>query len=180
MAICHISAIWKHDLIVPARNDVATGSYANVAGSLGPLSGSLKYANDGVFFYNRRFKVSEITDGLSHTLFTGETIEGDLAIGSNIWSNGNRGNSTMRMTHAPMNTPPGDTQLLRRTGRLSGINIANGAFQSRHPGGANFAYGDGHITFHPRLDRPDRLPRRFPLEPVAKMSPTKPTDKLGL
>ena len=143
-------AVWKHDLIVPARQEVGTGSYANVAGTLGPASSALKYANDGVFFYNRRIKVSEITDGLSHTLFTGETIEGDLAIGSNIWSNGNRLNSTMRVACNPINWPPGDTN--GPCGALpdsTGINIANGAFQSRHPGGANFDYGDGHITFLP-------------------------------
>ena len=141
-------AEYKH--LVPARQDVATGSYANVAGTLGPSSSSLKYANDGVFFYSRRMKVSEITDGLSHTLFTGETIQGDLAIGSNLWTNGNRLNSTMRVACNPINWPPGD-----KNGPCSflpdstGVNIANGAFQSRHPGGANFAYGDGHITFLP-------------------------------
>lgn len=140
-----IYAEWKGE-IVAARNDVATGSYANVAGSQGPPSASLKYANDGVFFYNRRFKQSEITDGLSHTLFTGETIQGDTALGSNMWTNGNRANSTMRTTHAPLNTPPGNTSFGVVT---TGVNVANGAFQSRHPGGANFAYGDGHITFIP-------------------------------
>ena len=142
-------AEYKH--LVPARNEVATGSYANVAGTQGPLSASLKYANDGVFFYNRRIKVSEITDGLSHTLFTGETIQGDLAIGSNIWTNGNRVNSTMRVACNPINWPPGDKNGLCSsvTDALTGTNIANGAFQSRHPGGANFAYGDGHITFLP-------------------------------
>lgn len=36
-------ADYKH--LVPARVDVATCSYANVAGSLGPASGSLKYAS---------------------------------------------------------------------------------------------------------------------------------------
>ncbi len=49
-----IFAEYKH--VVPARVDVTTGSYANVAGTLGANSGNLKYANDGVFFYNRRIK----------------------------------------------------------------------------------------------------------------------------
>jgi prepilin-type processing-associated H-X9-DG protein len=145
-------AVWKHDLIIPARQEVATGSYANVAGALGSSAGgALKYANDGVFFYNRRIKQSEITDGVSHTLFLGETIEGDLAVGSNIWSNGNRWNSTMRGACNPINWPPGDMPP-PPCGALTdstGLNIANGAFQSRHPGGANFAYGDGHVTFLP-------------------------------
>ncbi len=137
-------AEYKHE--VPARNDVSTGSYANVAGSQGPPnSATLKYANDGTFFYNRRIKVSEILDGLSHTLFVGETIMGDLPIGSNIWSNGNRGNSTMRTTANPLNTPPGTDGGAGTM--VSTTNIANAAFQSRHPGGGNFEYGDGHISF---------------------------------
>jgi prepilin-type N-terminal cleavage/methylation domain-containing protein/prepilin-type processing-associated H-X9-DG protein len=139
-------AEWKGS-IIPSRQDVATGSYANVAGSLDPNSGLLKYASDGVFFYNRRFKVSEITDGLAHTLFTGETIQGDLAIGSNMWSNGNRANSTMRLTHAPLNTPPGNKDYGFISNAGDPENVANGAFQSRHPGGGNFAYGDGHVAF---------------------------------
>ena len=143
-------AEWKHE--VPARNDIATCSYAMVAGSQGPPNtAALKYQNDGVFFYNRRFKVAEITDGLSHTLFAGETIKGDTAIGSNIWSNGNRGNSTMRTTRNPLNTPPGEDGgggVITSTATTP-PNIANCAFQSRHPGGGNFAYGDGHITFIP-------------------------------
>ncbi len=101
------------------------------------------------FFTTVASKVSEITDGLSHTLFAGETIQGDLAIGSNLWTNGNRLNSTMRVACNPINWPPGDKNgpcgyLLDAA---TGTNIANGAFQSRHPGGANFGYGDGHITF---------------------------------
>jgi prepilin-type processing-associated H-X9-DG protein len=143
-------AEYKHD--VPTRTEIATGSYANVAGSQGPPNTDLlKYRNDGVFFYARRIKVTEITDGLSHTLFTGETIKGDLGIGSNIWTNGNRGNSTMRTTRNPLNTPPGidgGAGVITVTS-AGGTNIANCAFQSRHPGGANFSYGDGHITFIP-------------------------------
>jgi prepilin-type N-terminal cleavage/methylation domain-containing protein/prepilin-type processing-associated H-X9-DG protein len=140
-------AEYKH--LVPARQNVATCSYANVAGTQGALSGALKYANDGVFFYNRRIKVSEITDGLSHTLFLGETIQGDLAIGSNLWTNGNRLNSTMRVACNPINLPPGDKNGICSylTDAATGTNIANGAFQSRHSGGANFSYGDGHVTF---------------------------------
>lgn len=137
-------ADYKHE--APVRTDIATGSYANVAGTLGPPnSAALKYQNDGTFFYNRRFKIAEILDGLSHTLFVGETIMGDTPIGSNIWTNGNRGNSTMRTTANPLNTPPG---VNGGAGTMvSNTNIANAAFQSRHPGGANFAYGDGHISF---------------------------------
>ncbi len=143
-----VLADYKHE--ATARNDISTGSYANVAGTHGPPNDAyLKYQNDGVFFYNRRFKIAEITDGLSHTLFTGETIQGDNRFGSNIWSNGNRGNSDMRTTANPLNTPPGADGGGGTITSGSGdtANVANCAFQSRHPGGGNFAYGDGHVVF---------------------------------
>jgi prepilin-type processing-associated H-X9-DG protein len=53
----------------------------------------------------------------------------------------------MRTTAYPVNTPPGVDG--GKGVIISGDNVANCAFQSRHPGGANFSYGDGHITFIP-------------------------------
>ena len=51
----------------------------------------------------------------------------------------------MRTTANPLNTPPG---VYGGAGTMvSTTNIYNAAFQSRHPGGANFAYGDGHLAF---------------------------------
>ena len=106
-------AQWAHR--VPLTVPVAAGSYANVLGSIRPdgANGSVKYCADGVFFYSRKFHQAEITDGLSNTLFVGETRDGHLiddsgkAINSNIWTNGNRLQSTMRTTGTPLNTPPG-------------------------------------------------------------------------
>jgi prepilin-type N-terminal cleavage/methylation domain-containing protein/prepilin-type processing-associated H-X9-DG protein len=146
---------YKHD--VPARGNVATGSYATVAGSCGPgfscpslidpaTSLDLKYNNDGVFFYRRMFRIAEIEDGLSNTLFIGETTDGHLTASSNIWTNGNRATSTMRTTANALNCPPGLTCGAPGTPVSPGNNAA---FSSRHPGGANFAFGDGHVTFIP-------------------------------
>ena len=144
-------AQWAHG--VPLTVPVAAGSYANVLGSVRPdgPNGAIKYCGDGVFFYCRKIRQSEITDGLSNTLFVGETRDGHLtddsgkAINSNIWSNGNRMQSTMRTTATPLNTPPGvDGGAGLRTQAEA---YSNGGFSSYHPGGANFAYGDGHIVF---------------------------------
>lgn len=145
-------AQWAHDVPVATVN-VAAGSYANVLGSLRPDENftRIKFCGDGVFVYYHRYRIPEITDGLSNTLFVGETRDGHLvdtsgnAINSNIWSNGNRMQSTMRTTCTPLNTPPGlngGAGVVTQTGAYS-----NGGFSSNHPSGANFAYGDGHIVF---------------------------------
>lgn len=143
---------YKHELTSARQGEVATGSYALVTGTCGPgftctgLLGEpldVKYGNDGVFFYRRAFKIKEITDGLTNTLFVGETIDGHSALSSNIWSNANRTNSTLRSTANPLNCPPGMSC-------GAPANLApggNGSFGSYHPGGAIFAYGDAHTIF---------------------------------
>jgi prepilin-type processing-associated H-X9-DG protein len=144
-------AQWAHGLTV----DVAAGSYANVLGTVRPddPGPKLKFCGDGVFVYARRFKIREITDGLSNTLFVGETRDGHLidvngtSINSNIWSNGNRMQSTMRTTRTPLNTPPGLNGGAGITKELTSAHYSNGGFSSYHPGGANFAFGDGHVVF---------------------------------
>ncbi|WP_425400440.1 DUF1559 domain-containing protein [Aeoliella sp.] len=151
---------YVHGHTSPAVLRAATSSYAAVAGDVGPPGGTdplypnrrdakgnafdWKFNNNGVFFYYRRIKVREITDGLTNTMFFGETIDGHLISNNNIWSNGNRCNSSMRMTYTPLNTIPGDVVV-----GSSGVVTpgSHGGFNSRHPGGANFALGDGSVEF---------------------------------
>jgi prepilin-type processing-associated H-X9-DG protein len=131
--------------------NAATSSYAACAGDVGPPNGNdarnrkdvhgvlfnLKTNNTGVFFYGRRMKFANIVDGVSKTFFFGETIDGHSIKNNNIWSNGNRCNSSMRSAYTSLNTPIGGTVT---PGSHCGFN-------SRHPGGANFSYGDGSVTF---------------------------------
>jgi len=132
----------------------ATGSYALVEGTSGAgQGGTTKYNNTGVFFYLRTFKVEDIPDGLSKTLFLGEVVDGHTPDSTNIWSRVLREMDTLRSTSNPLNTMPGEP--INST--LYGLKV-NGAFASRHPGGANFAFGDGHVVFiteniDPRLYR---------------------------
>ncbi|WP_425395563.1 DUF1559 domain-containing protein [Aeoliella sp.] len=149
-------AQYQHN--VPANVQVATGSFAAVCGDVGPPAigdefykndradargkpFSMKYNNTGVFFYAKQIKLRQIQDGLSNTMFFGETILGHLQEHSNIWSNGNRGTSSMRSTFYALNTLPEFVQL-KVTSQES-----HGGFNSMHPGGANFSFGDGSVTY---------------------------------
>jgi prepilin-type N-terminal cleavage/methylation domain-containing protein/prepilin-type processing-associated H-X9-DG protein len=125
---------------------VAVGSYALVAGTIGASEGGptdqMKYRNTGTFFNLYPVKLREVTDGLSKTMFVGEVVESYTDDSSNRWSISARELDVHRSTANPLNTPPrqGDTFT------TNGI-TPNGAFASRHPGGANFSFGDGHVQF---------------------------------
>jgi prepilin-type N-terminal cleavage/methylation domain-containing protein/prepilin-type processing-associated H-X9-DG protein len=137
----------------------ATGSYAFCTGSRGPSCGTghaSKYVKtisgapgaDGVFMYvlgddHRGLALRVITDGLSHTYLFGETRDGHLSETRNRWTAAGRYVDGLRSTENPMNTIPG----------MGGFEwsadgyTTTGAFASRHPGGAQFAYGDGRVEF---------------------------------
>ncbi|MCA9161543.1 MAG: DUF1559 domain-containing protein [Planctomycetales bacterium] len=135
----------SQDFVVTSGLNAATGSYAFVHGTMGPshgISAAMKVDNTGVFVYRYAYRPSDVIDGLSNTMFIGEVIDAHTNLSTNIWTQAGRHESCLRTTENPINTPPG-------TGiTTSPYGIAlNGAFASRHPGGANFAFGDGHVTF---------------------------------
>lgn len=133
----------------------ATGNYAVVAGHRGLIFGQygvdacmLKHNNTGIHLYgggsawDSTVSSKRITDGTSNTISFGEVIDSHLPESSNMWTYCLRYLDTFRMTDVAVNTPPSIVGLPAN----GGPNV-NGAFASRHPGGALFAYADGRVEF---------------------------------
>jgi prepilin-type N-terminal cleavage/methylation domain-containing protein/prepilin-type processing-associated H-X9-DG protein len=129
---------------------LATGSYAMSAGTLGPDPGGagiryqVKTNNTGMFNYIRRRAAAHVRDGLANTFLLGETSHNDDGFtGRNYWTQGGRYVS-LRTTGCPPNTTP------RRcvTAMDYYANTAiNGDFSSKHGEGLSFAFADGHTRY---------------------------------
>jgi prepilin-type N-terminal cleavage/methylation domain-containing protein len=126
--------------------------------SLLVMSGSSqKYYNNGPFVYYTPRSASDIRDGLSNTIFVGETLGGDTQNSLNSWPLSIAYLCSLRSTFFPLNAPlgqvpPGDPNALFSIDSYSGLTVlyntsTTGAFASAHPMGANFAYGGGNVKF---------------------------------
>jgi prepilin-type N-terminal cleavage/methylation domain-containing protein/prepilin-type processing-associated H-X9-DG protein len=143
----------KERFVVFKEMKEATGSYAFCSGTKGPTSGttfSAKYRQfgaNGVFVYianeeRHGTKLKEITDGASNTIFLGETVDGHLPETRNRWTAAGRYVDSLRQTENPINSAVGLAKAFDSAGYQT-----VGSFASRHPGGAQFAYGDGRVEF---------------------------------
>jgi prepilin-type N-terminal cleavage/methylation domain-containing protein/prepilin-type processing-associated H-X9-DG protein len=125
-------------------SDLSTPHQSNYVGCHHDVEAPIDVDNMGVLFLNSHIRYEDITDGSSHTIFIGETIF-KPGLG---WGSGT--NATLRNTGTPVNGWPGGVPFPGVGASPSGsFNPALyvGGFSSRHPGGANFAFGDGSVKW---------------------------------
>lgn len=130
------------------KNRIAMNSYAGVHHD---VEAPIDADNHGVLFLNSAIRYEDIGDGTSYTLFVGEKLNDGLDLG---WASGTR--ASLRNTGLNVNRTPG----VARRATPSGLTPAEtadlakmgtpqfvGGFGSNHPGGSNFAFGDGSVRF---------------------------------
>ena len=124
--------------------EVASANYVGVFGTSEP-----GVDGDGTLFRNSKVRIGDITDGTSGTLIVGERA---WKLGPATWVGA--------VTNANLFPLPGSTappvadnaagMVLGHTGDGNGPGAPNSyvnQFSSRHSGGANFAFADGHVAF---------------------------------
>jgi prepilin-type processing-associated H-X9-DG protein len=128
--------------------NVAFGDYLGV-------QGTDQFKHDGVLFLNSRIRLTDVRDGLSNTLFVGErppSKDGTLGwwyAGTGVDNSTGTADSVLGMRALAIGIfaqgcPPGPYDFF--PGNLDNQCHAF-HFWSLHPGGANFAFGDGHVQF---------------------------------
>jgi prepilin-type processing-associated H-X9-DG protein len=165
-------------LICPSVGEPSvTGPCSSYAGNHHHITAPIDVTNTGVFFLNSKLRQDDIFDGTSHTIYLMEKPIDELDFGwmSGTYATLRNANSMLRPGKAPsLQLLPGMPNFKLPAGvKLNdgefpidlGFSPLNNAKQtvlplsaittyagSPHPGGAQFAYGDGRVGFLSRTN----------------------------
>ena len=148
---------------IPSCYLACASGLSNRESGTGPWAGMAKQeghpASDGIFFQNSNTRASDVLDGLSNTLLIGESVPDQ-----NLWGDDYSGNaqkvdhwtiasqeldSTYAFGHGELSECLGSTACPMNSTFIesSPVNDKELCFSSRHPGGANLGFADGHCRF---------------------------------
>jgi prepilin-type N-terminal cleavage/methylation domain-containing protein/prepilin-type processing-associated H-X9-DG protein len=130
-------------------NWVASSSnYVGVAGNRERVGSRYPNPNDtnGIFSYNSKIRIADITDGTSNTFLVGERDASNCRGGSWVGTRNPYGGTGGRGIYLVVGGAHGATLTLNAPA-WNGNNLCGEGFSSRHAGGAHFLLGDGHVVF---------------------------------
>lgn len=108
-----------------------------------------KQAGPFLHFLPQFTKINDITDGLTKTIFFGEVLPACEVHNSSGWIASNNGQGSTK-TIVPINFDTCESKNLKKPPCNLWCNWRTAwGFKSRHPGGAQFLYGDGSVHFLP-------------------------------
>ncbi len=162
---------WHHDVynhfFARANSAVCCGSDTMVRESEGGIVVTMfrngkEVDNDGTFCPGGPRKMADLCDGTSNTVLAAEVVAGRDAEGAygydarGLWAWPNMGgciytHRTTPNTSTPDNMHPGECSsqdaMLPCVAPTSSQDEHYAAARSRHPGGVNALFGDGHVSF---------------------------------